>query len=238
MTLGAEPKKVAILAVLVVIVLVALYMNSGSDSETPSPAPRAAAGPGAAGPTTAQAEKSTNARVRGGGRALASEFRPRLGSARPEDRVDQASIDPALRLDLLAKVQAIEPVAAGRNLFQFGAAPVTTPIPPVPSNVPKIPVNQPPPQPVVPPQPAVTNNTPPPPPPPAPLTLKYFGYKLSKASGQKEAYLTDGEDILRVEENQTLKQHYRVVKIALTSITIEDTQTRTTQTLTLQETQG
>jgi len=67
------------------------------------------------------------------------------------------------------------------------------------------------------------------------MTFKYYGYKVSKSDGHKAAFLLDGEDILIAGEDDTVKRHYRVVKIANTSITIEDTDFKSTQTLPLQE---
>jgi hypothetical protein len=81
----------------------------------------------------------------------------------------------------------------------------------------------------------ITPAGPPPPPPPAPINLKYYGYAISKLDGHKQAFLLDGEDIMLVTENQTVKQRYRIVRIALTSIDIEDTQSKNTQTLKLQD---
>ena len=71
--------------------------------------------------------------------------------------------------------------------------------------------------------------------PPPPINLKYYGYVISKTDGRKEAFLLDGEDIILATENQTIKQRYRIVRIALTSIVIEDTQGKNTQTLQFQE---
>ena len=78
------------------------------------------------------------------------------------------------------------------------------------------------------------------PPPPAPtapvMTFKYYGYKISKSDGRKEAFLLDGEDIIIAGENDDMKRgRYKVVKIGVNSITIEDTQFKTTQTLPLLE---
>lgn len=233
MNLGAEPKKVMILGALLVAGAVGIYLDLSGGS-APAPAPRPVSR--AVSTTTAgSANKTTNpTRSRGAGRVAISEFRPRLGSARPEDKLDPASIDPELRLDLLAKAQAVEPVAAGRNLFQFGPAPAVKQLPlVVPGGVPKIAVNQPPPQPVV----AVPSGPPPTPAPP-PILLKYYGYKIMKSNGRKVAFLLDGEEILRVEENQTVKQHYRIVSIALKSIVIEDVQANNTQTLPLVDLPG
>jgi hypothetical protein len=90
---------------------------------------------------------------------------------------------------------------------------------------------------VAPPPPApVIAQGPPPPPPPPPINLKYYGYVVSKKDGRKEAFLLDGEEILFATENQTVKQRYRIVRIALTSIVIEDTQAKNTQTLQFQDT--
>ena len=151
-------------------------------------------------------------------------------SARPEDRPDPATIDPTLRLDLLAKVQNVEPDGAMRNIFQYGAAapPPRAPIA-LPKDVPKIAINKPP----------VTAPPPPPGPPPAPkappMTFKYYGYQISKTDGRKEAFLLDGDDIIIAGENETVKSgRYKVVKIGVNSITIEDTQFKSEQTLQLQ----
>lgn len=239
MTLGTENKKqVVFLGVLAVVILVALYMDFAGDSSTPPqvfPRPVVGTGvPNTGAPNTAAFPSATGASgpvARNAGRA-STEFRPRIPGSRPEDTKDPSSIDPELRLDLLAKVQAVEPVAAGRNLFQFGTAPPPpTPIPAVPTGVPKIPVNQQP-QPV---QARPITPAGPPPPPPAPINLKYYGYAISKLDGHKQAFLLDGEDIMLVTENQTVKQRYRIVRIALTSIDIEDTQSKNTQTLKLQD---
>ena len=67
------------------------------------------------------------------------------------------------------------------------------------------------------------------------MTFKYYGYKISKTDGHKAAFLLDGDDILIAGENDTVKRRYRVVRIGLDSITIEDTQFKSTQTLRLQE---
>lgn len=233
MNLGAEQKKIAILGGLVVIGAIAYYMNSSGDS-TETPAPRVA--PASLPKTVSMASAGANAssgaaRKRSFGNA---EFRPVVGGTRPEDTIDPASIDPQLKLELLAKVQAVEPIEAGRNLFQFGTAPPKEkPLPPVPPAPQKIDVSKKP--------------DPPPPPPPdgasgsqtvtqsAPINLKYFGYKFNDADGRKVAYLMDGDQPVLVEENQVVKQRYRIVRISQKSIVIEDTQSKSTQTLQLQD---
>lgn len=236
MKLGAEPKKVAILGVLVVLVGYVLYTNVFSgDSASSAPAPRAAI----PAPVNAVLERTTPLPdTRRRNRDVGStEIKPRQGPRSPEDRKDPATIDPTLRLDLLAKVQNVEPEAAMRNLFQYGAAPpppAKEPAKPIelPKKTPTIPIAAAPP---APPKPAE-----PPGPPPAPkappMTFKYYGYKISKADGRKEAFLLDGDDIIIAGENEEVKKgRYKVVSIGVNSITIEDTQFKSTQTLRIQD---
>jgi len=223
---AADQKKVIFLAVLLVGAAVALYVNVFSgDSESPSARPVAA--------PVAQAPKPvTEAARREPGRISVGEFKIRQGPARPEDRVDPATIDPTLRLDLLAKVQSVEPEQALRNIFQYGAAPPPPSAKPIelPKNTSKIVVNTPPP----PPQRPAGPVTPPTPQAP-PMTFKYYGFKTSKATGRKEAFLLDGDDIIIAGEDDAVKGgRYRIVRIGPSTITIEDTQFKANQTLTLQ----
>lgn len=68
------------------------------------------------------------------------------------------------------------------------------------------------------------------------MTFKYYGYKISKADGRKEAFLLDGDDIIIAGENEEVKKgRYKVVSIGVNSITIEDTQFKSTQTLRIQD---
>ncbi len=124
--------------------------------------------------------QSDRPRVTKGG-ALSGEFKPRQGYARPEDKPDPATIDPTLRLELLAKVQSVEIAAAARNLFQYGvAAPTAAPVE-LPKDTPKIPISKTPPATAPPP----VASGPPPVPTAPPMTFKYYGFKVSKADGHK-----------------------------------------------------
>lgn len=231
MKLGAEPKKVAALVGLMLVAGLVYWYNSSDQ-----PAPRAAS-PRPAAPVTTTAEAVIEAPVQADRKRVTAapnsgEFKPMIGPKRGEARPDPTKIDPILRLDLLAKVQGVQPEGSMRNLFAFGAAqPAAAPIK-LPSNVPQIsmaPKGPPPPQAVMGPQ------TPTGPPPPPPINLKYYGYKISKVSGNRVAFLMDGEDIIVAAENDTVKQRYRIVKIANASITVEDTQSKRSQNLPLQE---
>ncbi len=235
MKLGAEPKKAALLAGLVIVMVGVFYYEffAGDSEPRHVAAPRVtAATPAAPQPAPVARGKSVQpVRRSASTRNASAEWKPTLGPKNPEDRPDPATIDPTLRLGLLAKVQGVDAGSPGRNLFAFGSAP------PPPSaakivlpKVGKIAVNQPPAT-APPPMPA----GPAPPPQAPPMTFKYYGYKVSKTDGHKAAFLLDGDDILIAGENDTVKRRYRVVKIGLNSITIEDTQFKSTQTLPLQE---
>lgn len=225
MKFNANPK---LLWALGAAVAIFLYMNVFSgDSSAPAPPPVARTGVTPAVPAATR-EKARRSANRGG----AVEFKIRQGD--PEGHVDPTKIDPTLRLDLLAKVQNVQPEEAVRNLFQYGvpvAAVATAKPTTLPTNVPKIMPTAPRPPGPPPPPPG-----PPPPPSPPKMTFKYYGYKVSKASGRKEAFLLDGDDIFIAGENDPVKgPRYRVVRIGVNSITIEDTQFKASQTIPLQE---
>lgn len=227
LSLGADRKKIAWLAGIVVIGGAFVWYENSDDS-TPS-APRTIAARVVAPIVQTPRVQASSRRV-ATAKNQSNEFQPRLGPRTPEERVDPATIDPTLRLDLLTKVQSVELGAPGRNLFDFGAAPA--PMPVVPKVETKIAINR---TPTAPPGPVQ-----PPGPPPAPvapqMTFKYYGFKVSSSDGHKAAFLLDGDDILVAGENDTFKRRYKVVKIGVNSITIEDTQFKSTQTLVLQET--
>ena len=95
-----------------------------------------------------------------------------LHSKRAEDRLDPKTIDPTLRLDLFAKVQAVELAGGSRNLFQFSAAPPPKPVEMPKGKEPKI----------VPKQRDVRDRAdgPAAPPPPPPITLKFYGFSTDR----------------------------------------------------------
>jgi hypothetical protein len=228
MKVGAEPKKIAILAVLVVVGAYSFYTNVLSDPGTapypsdPAPAPAAVNTPPASGPMLTPPPARTQApRVRGSN----TEFRPSLKPRTGEERIDPMSIDPTLRFDLLAKVQSVSPEGGGRNLFQFGAPPP----PPLPKEEPKIiPKTE---AKAVQEVPTEAKDTTPPKPPPAPIPLKYYGYSTAKGDGRKRAFFLDGEEILVATEGETVKRRYKVVRINVGSVVMEDLDSKNEQTL-------
>lgn len=255
MKLGAEPKKVAILAVLLAIAAVSLWMNVFSD-DTPAANPARRTPPAAAPATTNQPAAASvsgatpgaprggivrEGPVRGGvvrgtrGAATdqrLAEFRPVFKSERRGEALDPTQVDPTLRTDLLAKLQEVRMQGAGRNLFQFGQAP-PPPKPPEPKIIPKPvetagpvgPDGQP-----VPAQPVK--------PPPPPIPLRYYGFAEPRVPGDKRAFFMEGEEIRIAAEGELIKQRFRVVQIGPKSAVVEDTQHDNRQTLTIQPESG
>src|SRR5262245_11129856 len=127
MKLGAEPKKIAILGALVLaggyIVYTNVFAGPGvATKKTPAQSPIAANVPAA---SKSAAAPPNIRRERGPVRGASQQFRPKLVLPAGE-RPNYATADPTLRLDLLAKVQAVEPEGGSRSLFQFSAAPPPT----------------------------------------------------------------------------------------------------------------
>ena len=240
---GAEPKKLAILIVLLVLAGGAYYWASRPDvpagastspvsaapaektAVTPSSTPTSGSPVSAPRPATA----SYGPRTARGGRVSSSgdDFRPTL---KLPEGMDVSSVDPTLKLDLMAKVRKVSVEAGSRSLFEF-----YTPPPPPPPPVAKL-------QPIVP-KPmtaaelkaAELKNGPPPPPPPPPIPLKFYGLSGGLHSTLRRAFFLSGEDIVQAGENETIGNRYKVVRIGVNSAVVEDTVAKNQQTLPMVE---
>ena len=220
--IGAEPKKLAWLGAVLVIGGILYWIN-----REPS-APEAHTSPlsiGAVDPKTRPSTSpSPRAPARNGARPM-EDFKPSL---KPKEGVDISKIDPTLKLDLLAKLNSVtlEPGTRG-SVFDFGKAP-PPPAPPavkvVPGSIPTA-ANQPKPEP-----PPTTTPTAPPPP---PIPLKFYGF--SARTGAKRAFFINGDDIEVAAENEVIKNRYKVIKIGVNSVVVEDLNFKHQQTLPLVE---
>lgn len=241
MTGGGSGKKVfglphnqgiAVLCVLGALCLYLFYTNVLAGPDIPASAGKGAGATASAPPTIPMPGNLPGAQSRhaAASRGHSEEFHPPMRSKRPEDRIDLSGVDPTLRLDLLAKVQNVDPAGGTRNLFQMA--------PPKPVELPRGP------EPVVvvgpaPPPPKPAETGPPPTPPPAPIPLKFYGFSTVRGNAKKTAYFLDGEDILVASEGDTLKRRYRVVRIGPNSVLMEDTESKRQQSIPLtEETQG
>ena len=240
MKFGAEPGKLAALGVLLVVAGI-IYWNNRLDSGGPQQqqaAPVAAAAPTfknldipkAPAPDLARPAAPTKSRVQ---RESAQEFRPSLKPKRPEDRPDPTTIDPTLQLTLLARLKNVKLDGGSvRSLFDFAAAPA--PKAEVPRIIPKVKgavdvakLGGPPTEPVKPP------DTPKPQAPPIPL--KFFGFIENPKFRTKRAFFLEGEEIHVASEGDTVKKRYKVVRIGVNSVVMEDTEFKSQQTLPLEE---
>jgi len=232
MKLGAERKKVAILIGLLLVAAYFLYTNLGSSPSAGSSQPKAR-------PATAHSaipdvmpapEVKTGTARPTVPRRAEQEFRLSFKNK----GVDPATIDPKLRLDLLAKVRSVDVGPAERNLFAWGPAPTPVLPPGVKDPHPIVPK---PPSPSSPGNVDIAGGTPPPP----PITLKYYGYTAPRSDGHKRAFFSEGDcsgttptaqcDIFVAAEGELIMKRYKVVRIGVSSVEVEDTQFNHTQPL-------
>ncbi len=237
--LGADPKKAAVLGVLLLVLLVVFWMNRGPSGGPDASTPATSTVPAAVAvrtppPVVRPAAKTGASSGSGSGSGSASgsrgsqiaEFKPSL---KLSDDMDISRIDPALRLDLLAKVRNVAAEGGARSLFEF-SQPSAPPPPKINPIVPKDPVT-------VAAAPAAPKGPPDPPkpPPPPPIALKFYGYAGTTRSGTRRAFFLDGDDILVAGENETVKNRYKIVRIGVNSAVVEDTTSKNQQTLPLIE---
>jgi hypothetical protein len=218
---GADPKKIAVLVGLVAIAGYFYFSNSNFGGGSAS-APIVSRTPAAASPAIAPGSiaRSTYRVVQQSG-GNAREFRPSL---KPTN-IDVASIDPTLRLDLLAKLQTVSVDAGTRSLFEIAAAPPEEIKVKEPA---KIAIAKPlfgprPPQAVV----------PPPEPKAPPIPLKFYGFVSKTRVGDKRAFFLDGEDIVIASEGDVIKKRYKIVRIGINSAVVEDTEFKSNNQQTL-----
>jgi hypothetical protein len=227
MKLGAERKKVMFLAALVLLAAYFIYSNVFSSQPAPS-APTAAARPQTGIRPEALPElgrPAPRAEARNTAQTTLQEFRPSLLPKKAAERGELSSMDATLRLDLLAKLQEVRLQGGNRSLFEFSAAPL-----------PKTPERK-----VIPKPLMQTVQLPPPPKPPEPevkpvappIPLKFYGFATAFRQGSKRAFFLDGDQILVASEGEVLKKRYRVVRVGVNSVVMEDIQFKAEQTLPL-----
>jgi hypothetical protein len=230
MTLGLNNKRnLIILAVTLAVLGYVVYSNVLSGPEAaPVPArSQQAASEGAEPVIATPSGPAPAARIQTKGNR-STEFRPVLRSKRVEDRIDPMKVDPTLHLEVLAKLREGPADAGGRNLFQFGQAPP----PPQTKTAARIAASEP----IVIPQPRPpVAQAPAGPPPPPPIPLKYYGVSTTRADGRKTAFFLQGDQILMGAEGDVVGKRYRVVRIGVNSVVVEDTQDKRQQPLPLED---
>jgi hypothetical protein len=213
--LGAEPKKIAILAALLAAAAYFFISNSNSGDSGPS----TKASPVAAQPVliprpNARPGGRSNRGAKGGPNKDNKEFRPRMGKAEVDPNTD-----PTLHIGLLAKLQDVKVEGGGRSLFEPGSAPPAVLAANEPPQIkpkgrgPMGPPAPPPPTPVV---------TPPTPRAPQ-IPLKFYGFVNPARMDNKRAFFLDGDDIIIAAEGELVKKRYKIVRIGVNSAVVEDT---------------
>lgn len=230
MKVGGDRKQFMTLGVLGVVLVVILYFNYFSGPDTPE---RPVARPAAPAPSIPVAARKVDEKKRTQLDRRAQEFRPRVGPARPEDRLDPMTVDPTLRMELLAKLEKVQITGGMRSLFDFSNVPSQSAAGPVakiipsPKTAPKAPkpfigpMPEPPPVP----KPVVQKPVAP------PIPLKFYGFTSAPRGGSKKAFFLDGDDIVVAAEGELIKKRYKVIRIGLANVTMEDTQYEQQQTL-------
>jgi len=141
----------------------------------------------------------------------AAPIAPRVSATRPgskkRHKEHTESLDPTLRLDLLAAVEQTRYEGSGRNIFVSEPDPVI-PTPVAPGNT----------DPAKPQQDAYHL---PSVPPPTPIPLKFFGF-ASQPGEAKRIFLSEGEDVFVAGEGDIVDRRYKVIRIAPNSVEIQD----------------
>lgn len=224
--LGGNPKQMAILGVLVVALVIAYVLN-----RTPSAAPVATPARVAPAPQSPEIEKTPVVTARRASSRIGNRGEDWHPSLKLPEGLDVNKIDPTIHSDLLEKLRGVPAENGTRgSVFAFGQAP-------------------PPPQPKVDPikvkametaaaaakkqAEEAAKNVPPPKPTAPPIPLKFYGY--SAARGTKRAFFLDGDDIDVVSENEVIKNRYKVIRIGINSVVVEDMSFKSQQTLPLVE---
>lgn len=199
-------------------------------SDTPPSAPAAtASSPAATAPATLPARPSTTATTSssngrtGAAGATGSGIIP--GVAAKLVATTSASLDPTLDQVAMLRTESLLYSGAGRNIF---SATYTPPVPAIPvQKVSPRPTNVAPVAPYVPPPPPTC------PPSCPPIPLKFFG-TATRANGQKQAFLLQGEDVYMASTGDIVARKYKVGTITRNSVQITDLQNNNTQSLPFQ----
>jgi len=226
---GAEPKKIATLVALLAAALVIFYYQFSSGPEAAAPTRSA---PPAVRQVRGAAEQLLEGgamRARNNNQRINNDFKPTLKRTKQGQTLDASKVDPTLRMDLLAKVQSAGYEGVERNLFLFGAAKPKVTAPP-PSEAPKPGAASAAAKPAGSDPPAAPAK-----PPPPPITMKYFGFANRQGDARKRAFFMDGEEIYVAAEGEVIKKRYKIVRVGINSVVVEDLDYKSQQTLPLQE---
>ena len=133
---------------------------------------------------------------------------PSRGLAKPGKKPRAESLDPTLRLDLLAASERTLYEGNGRNIFMSQPEEVVIPKPITPGS----PDGE---------HPQDTAYKLPPPPQAPPIPLKFYGFASSPGE-PKKIFLKLGEDVFVAGEGEIVDRRYKVIRISPNSVEIQD----------------
>ena len=229
MKIGAERNKVILLAIVSGIAAYTVYsqlFSGPAAPPAPRPAPQAAQAPETTRPQRKQAAPAGRTLTRGGN------FRPVFGTGADDEPLDPMIVDPTLRTDLWTRVKSVEFNGVERDLFRFGERKPEV-APPDPEKVAEAQKRlvaaqtaQKKPEPSAA-TPQSARKAP-------PINFKYYGFASASGSPKKRAFLLAGEEVLIGAEGDVFKKRYKIIRIGLNSIVVEDMQFEDQQELKLQ----
>ncbi len=126
---------------------------------------------------------------------------------RAAKKLHTESLDPTLKLDLLASSERTEYQGSGRNIFVSQAEEIPTPRGTglaMPKKAEETQIYR-----------------PPNPPPQMPIPLKFSGF-ANRPGEPKKVFLIQGEDVWVAGEGEIVNRRYKVVRISPTSVDIQD----------------
>ena len=236
MKVGTEDKKKTLLAAGLCVVALATVYVQFFGAETAAPSRPAAPRPQPQSPAVSSTQPSSArgvaavTRPRTNRRLMGNDFEP-IWRQSHDGEFNPLDADPTLRTDLLAAVRQVPMSGYSRNIFEYGerrriveplsdaeikkateraAAATPAPPPPMPTQA----------------APAAPAG------PKAPrITWKYYGFASPTGDGKRRAFLLDGEHVLIGAEEDVFRGRYKVKRVGLTSIVIEDMEYSEEQTL-------
>jgi len=231
-TLGADKTSLIQLGIVLTVLVGVVYYQFFTGPVIPNSRPVASAPAPAATPAstrTAPPKKQAKKVFRRGER-----FRPKMGRSESDEPPDPRTADPTLRIDLLAGVRGVSFEAIERDIFNFGVRKVAPPPPPSEDETRAAqqrleeqikrqqetrkaePVVSKPSKPTMP-----------------RLTWKYYGLASKRGMGTRRGFLLNGEEIIIGGEGEVFEKRYKIKRIGLESIVIEDLEFNQEQTLSL-----
>lgn len=161
--------------------------------------------------TTASGRSSSNTNTAGPG-AIPGVAAQRIATT-------SSSLDPTLDQTAMLRTESLVYSGSGRNIFSATYTPPAAKVDIPKEKFPARPV-----QPVYTP-PAQTD-----PPPPPPINLKFFG-TATRANGQRQAFLLQGDDVYLASSGDIVARKYKIGNITLNSVQVTDLQNNNTQNL-------